>query len=310
MSIDSLRAALRDCEAIAARNNSTLFHATRALPGFRRDYFAASYAAMRVIDDLVDEEFLTLPPAEREAGRPAMRATIEAWRRQTVSDTGEGPLPESVMAGLRATVADSDLGDEPWNGLANALLEDAGEAAMPDWAAFERYAEGATVAPATILIYLLACVRRDGGSYRCELPEAPRWYAADLAVFCYLVHILRDLARDAGKVERLVTLPESVLETVGLTRQGLVRAVAERDVRRLDALAVPILARAEAHREEGRRRLDGLRPHLGTREWLSLDGLITVYERLAADFRRRYGGRLEELLALESAIRDTEIGSR
>ena len=221
----SLRAALADCEAIAVRNDSTLFHAARLLPRYRRDFFAASYAAMRVIDDAVDEGFMTRPPAERDAGRAAMTAEVEAWRRQTADGAPDGPLPATVATGFRATVGRSDLGPGPWDGLAAALSEDVAEAAMQDWPAFERYADGATVAPATVFIYLLAC-RYEAGAYRSYLPQPPVYYASDLGVFCYLVHILRDLAKDAGSRGRLVTIPTATLAEHGLDRYTLAEVVA------------------------------------------------------------------------------------
>ncbi|HEY9567319.1 MAG TPA: squalene/phytoene synthase family protein, partial [Thalassobaculum sp.] len=263
------RAAIAACAAIAARNDSTLFHAARLLPRYRRDLFAAAYAAMRVIDDAVDEGFLLRPPGERGAARPAMLAEIEAWRRQTAEAAGAGPLPVPVAAGFRATVGRSDLGPWPWDGLASALAEDAAEAEMPDWTAFERYAEGATVAPAAVFVYLLAC-RFEHGHYRYDLPASPQDYARDLGIFCYLVHILRDLAKDAGRRGRLVTIPAAELAAVGLDRVSLGDAVGTRDHARLDRLAATILARAEGYRRRGRERLADLVRHLGPRERLAL----------------------------------------
>ncbi|NQW08484.1 MAG: squalene/phytoene synthase family protein [Alphaproteobacteria bacterium] len=296
------RDAIAACEAIAARNDSTLFHASRALPRFRRDLFAVTYAAMRVIDDRVDEDFLSLSTELRDAQRLAIVAEVEAWRRQTAEGAHDGPLPVAIATAFRALVAPSDLGPGPWNGLAAALQEDAAEATMADWQAFDRYAQGATVAPAEIFIYLLAADETPAGA-RCRLPHPLAWYAADLAVFCYLVHILRDLAKDAGATPRLVTIPETVLTEVGLSRQTVGAAVASGDRARLDRLAAPILAKAEAHRRVGRERIATLLPSLGVRERLALDGLVTVYERLHREFAARYGDRVTELPALEHAAR-------
>lgn len=297
-----LRAALAACEAVAARNGSTLFHATRALPAARRDFFSTSYAAMRVIDDRVDEAFLTLPAAERDLRRAATRDAVEAWRRQTAEGEGTAVMDPLLTAGFEAVVRPSDLGPGPWNGLAAALSEDVAEAEMPDWAAFDRYAEGATVAPAEIFIYLLAAeVTPQGLRYREPVPAID--YARDLAVFCYLVHILRDLSKDATVSGRLVTIPADVLAGAGLDRDSIAEAV-RRDRREvLDALAAPILARAERFRERGRARIADLLTRLGLRERLALDGLVTVYERLHRQFRERYADRLAALPALEPQAR-------
>jgi phytoene synthase len=304
---DGLKAALAACEAVAARNSSTLFHASRALPPARRDFFSASYAAMRVIDDVVDEEFLALPADRRDAEREAVRGRVEAWRRQTAEGASTGFLSPPLAAGFSGVVAVSDLGPGPWNGLATALFEDVDEAAMPDWAAFDRYAEGATVAPAEIFIYLLAAeVTPDGLRYRLQVPAVE--YARDLAVFCYLVHILRDLAKDSAVSGRLVTIPADVLAAAGLTRETIADAVAGNRGEVLAALAAPILARADRFRERGRARIADLLPRLGLRERLALDGLITVYERLHKEFRGRYADRLDALPDLEPLARADLFG--
>ena len=302
-----LRTALAACEAVAARNSSTLYHATRALPAARRDFFAASYAAMRVIDDLVDEDFLVAPADERAARRHSVGEAVEDWRRQTAEGETGGPLPAGLAAGFEAVVRPSDLGPGPWNALAGALTEDVAEAEMADWAAFDRYAEGATVAPAEIFIYLLAAdPTPEGLRYRHAVPAID--YARDLAVFCYLVHILRDLARDASRPGRLVTIPADLLASAGLDRDSIADAVREDRHRALDALARPILERAEGFRLRGRQRIADLLPRLGLRERLALDGLVTVYERLHHDFKSRYAERLGHLPALEQAARADVFG--
>ena len=159
----TLRDAIRSCEEIAAGNNSTLFHAARLLPRYRRDLFSVTYAAMRVIDDRVDEGFLTLPENEREAQRAVVSGEVETWRLETAEQSATGALPATVSTAFSGLVASSDLGPGPWNGLAAALQEDVAEREMAEWRDFEAYAEGATVAPAEIFIYLLACKETNSG---------------------------------------------------------------------------------------------------------------------------------------------------
>lgn len=312
-----LREAVAACEKIASGNNSTLFHAARLLPRHRRDVFSVAYAAMRVIDDAVDEEFLTLPEAERSRTRAAMLEKVEAWRLHTAEGIGAGALPEAVARGFDLVVRPSDMGPGPWNGLAEALKEDVAEAPMDDWAAFERYAEGATVAPAIIFIYLLACREIPGGLSH-GLPRPSRYYAADLGVFCYLVHILRDLAKDVGAAgpdapgprlaQRLITIPTEALTVAGLTRETLAEAVGAKADARLDRLAADILARAEKRRKAGRARLSELSPLLGPREKAAIEALVQVYERLHRDFQKDYAQRLKSLPDLEEPIRRDIMG--
>jgi len=318
-----LRDAVAACETIAKGNNSTLFHAAALLPRYRRDVFCVAYAAMRVIDDAVDAEFLGLPPSEREHRRAAMAAKVESWRRQTAEQATQGPLPPLVARGFDLVIHPTDLGPAPWDGLAAALQEDVAEAPMADWAAFERYAEGATVAPATIFIYLLSCREVPGGLVH-GLPRVCRYYAADLGVFCYLVHILRDLARDAGAqgpdapgprlAHRLITLPDAALDAAGLDRRSLSDALAEREATpdpdpRLDHLAADLLMRTDRRRRAMRARLSELAPLLGPRERAAIDALVQVYEKLHKDLRAGFIRRIGRLPDLDPTIRNALFGA-
>ncbi len=149
---------------------------------------------------VVDEDFLTLTTEHRDAGRDEARRAIVDWLDQsTVFGAAAGPLHPDGVAALADTAGRSDLGTWPWHALAGALLSDVEEREMRSWVDFLDYCAGATVAPAAIFIYLLAARYDPAGGYRYDLPRAARDYAKDLAVYCYIVHILRDLGKDAGQ---------------------------------------------------------------------------------------------------------------
>ena len=64
-----LGAPFEACNALAAAKNANLYRAAMRLSPERQRFFLASYASMRVIDDIVDDGFLELPDAERHAQR-------------------------------------------------------------------------------------------------------------------------------------------------------------------------------------------------------------------------------------------------
>lgn len=296
------------CREIARRANANLLHAARLLPGPRQDFFFATYAAMRLIDDAVDDGFLCRPVADREHERGAMLADIDNWQGQCLGETEEGPLPEPVFRALQTTAHCSDLGETPWTGLADAMRCDVREQPMPDWEDFLGYAAGATVAPATIFIYLLGAKPAERG-FSWDLPEPPVHYAADLGIFCYLVHILRDLAKDAERSERLVTVPDSLIEHAGLQKAGLTDAIRSRDPR-VGALAADLRQRASSHLEAGRIALRALNPLIGRREQLALSGLIGIYETLFDRFSADYFAGMADAPALELALRKKLLPSQ
>ncbi|MDA0342298.1 MAG: squalene/phytoene synthase family protein [Proteobacteria bacterium] len=302
----------RLCREIAGRANANFLHAARLLPGFRQDFFFATYAAMRVIDDRVDEDFLTLPAQQRDAERDEARRAISDWLSQsTIFDAaGEsigdestaGPLHPDGVAALADTAGRSDLGAWPWRALAGALLSDVEEREMRSWEDFLEYCAGATVAPAAIFIYLLAARHDPASGYRYELPRAARDYAKDLAIYCYIVHILRDLAKDAGRSPRLITIPSEILAAAGLTRDGLSAALAEKSPA-IGVLAGLLISKAEPFKAAGHAALREVGGHLGMVERLALNGLIAVYDRLFASAGKDALGVAINGPAMEAALR-------
>lgn len=289
------------CREIAGRANANLLHAARLLPAARQNFFFATYAAMRLIDDAVDDDFLRLPAGDRTRERNAMLADIDRWQGQCLGDTEEGPLPVQVYRALRKTAQCSDLGETPWTGLADAMRRDVREQPMPDWEDFLAYAAGATVAPATIFIYLLGA-KPGATGFSWKLPEPPVHYAADLGIFCYLVHILRDLAKDAERSERLVTVPDSLIQQAGLHKTDLMAAIRSRNPGVI-SLAADLRQRASSHLHAGRDVLRSLKPLIGPREQLALSGLIGIYESLFDRFSADYFAGMADAPALEQALR-------
>ncbi|WP_420405028.1 squalene/phytoene synthase family protein [Nisaea sp.] len=289
------------CRDIAGRANANLLHAARLLPARRQAFFFASYAAMRLIDDAVDDDFLMRPAPERDATRSRMLQEIGAWEAQCLGDGKQGPLPAPVRRAMQGIVLPSDLGAAPWQGLASAMRRDVEEREMADWEDFLSYAQGATIAPATVFVYLLSAETDEKG-FRCRLPEAPVTYAADLGIFCYLVHILRDLAKDAERSDRLVTIPLSLLAEAGLEKNRLSEAVRARDPG-VPLLAAALRAKAGVHLELGRTSLALLKPLLGRREYFALSGLIRIYETLFERFSTDFFDGLAAAPALERSLR-------
>ena len=70
---------------------------------------------------------------------------------------------------------------------------------MADWEDFDRYAEGATVCPTEIYLYILLCDQQSQGGFSYEAAEDLRNQARDMALFCYLVHIARRSEKGYGQ---------------------------------------------------------------------------------------------------------------
>ncbi|MBP5856049.1 squalene/phytoene synthase family protein [Marivibrio halodurans] len=276
-------------------SGSNLDAVGRFLPGRKRALFEACYASMRIVDDFVDDGFLAMDETARAAARPlAIRAVArwcarcEAalagrdWRSADAEDMGDPLLAAGaapVHDALLAAASTGAPGSRAWRALAEAMARDVAERAIAGWADFDAYCEGATVAPAAVFLHVLT-MREERGRLVPTLSEDTLFAAArPMALFCYLVHIQRDLAKDTARGGQLVTLPADRLAVHGLTRAGLAEAMAAREPGVL-SLAAEIHRRAGDYRAAIRAARDRVAPSLGRRERAILTTLIGVYERL------------------------------
>lgn len=287
--------------AVTRASGSNLDAVGRFLPARKRALFEACYASMRIVDDFVDDGFLTLDAAGRAAARPRARRAVERWyarseaalagrdwraARAEAEAEARGTDDPLLAAGaapvhdaLQAAALAGAPGPRAWRALAEAMTRDIEERPIASWADFETYCEGATVAPAAVFLHVLD-MREASGRLVPTLAEDALFTAArPMALFCYLVHIQRDLAKDTARGGQLVTLPADRLAAHGLTRAGLAEAMAAREPGVL-SLAAEIHRRAGDFRAATRAARDRLAPSLGRRERAILATLIGVYERL------------------------------
>ncbi|MBF0126732.1 MAG: squalene/phytoene synthase family protein [Magnetococcales bacterium] len=277
------------CRDIAKKNGSPLFLVSRLLGARKRRLFITAYAAMRIVDDLVDEHFFTRDIRERAAIKDGILRRIDLWRQQAVAaSTGDfQPVEDSfepmVFVGLNETAGISDLGPWPWTALAGAMEQDVREREIVTWNDFLEYCEGATVAPAATFAYILACQVREG---RYVLEQAPGYcqdHVRDMAIFCYLIHIIRDLAKDVKKHAQLITIPRDFLAAAGLTRATLGESL-EREAS-MESLIRAMLEQAGRLLASGQPTIDRI-PLLRLEKWI-LQQLLSKYIQLFQQLRAR-----------------------
>ena len=277
----SIKKSIAFCRDVARRANANFSYAATLLPIRKREFFYASYAAMRIIDDIVDNEFMGLDQNERQAMRGRYQNILKGWLKQVCDlDEGtKGPLDTRVITALQNTAGKSDMGISQWEELAGALKMDILESPMTTWNEFIKYCEGATVSPASIYIYISASSYSPSKGYTYNLEKSPRYYAKNLAIYCYIVHILRDLAKDAGGSARLITIPDEVLKEVELTKKTIQNAVVNKS-QKITSLAQILSEKANFYKDKGHKAIEELYPVIGSREALALKGLIGVYDKL------------------------------
>ncbi len=284
--------AAAEAARITEQSGSNLWFVGRLLSPERRRLFEAAYASMRQIDDFIDDDFLCRPPSDRKNDRNEALSQVDAWETACLAAIGNDAIPDSLPAPYRAAIealSAIPVSRKPpsraWVNLAMAMRHDIQETPMESWNDFLAYCEGATVAPAAVFLHVL--IASDGESVDpapSDFLESDALFdlARPMAVFCYLVHIVRDIAKDAAAPDQLLTIPKALLEQHDVRRVGLQTG---------DTAALPLLndllERAAGFRAESDAARASLKGTLGRREALVLDALLGIYrglhDRLLAD---------------------------
>jgi len=201
-SLPSVPESYAQAEAMARRRLPHLYRVARLFPDRDRyRAFCATYASMRWVDDRVDEQKSALPE-------------LAAWEAGIDENAAGHGGRSSYGPALADTLSRFDFPLDPWRHLAAAMRYDLENDGFPHYQSFLDYAEGATVAPASIFATLLL-MRRNGDSYRPARPYAEiRDAVRQSAISCYEVHILRDAREDLADGRNY--FPEDELKTFGL----------------------------------------------------------------------------------------------
>ncbi len=232
--------------------------------------FQVCYRSMRRIDDLVDErksESFPIPPNEADWFRLSIENSLAELRGGSPSNPFLAELA-GIMKLFRIPLW-------PWERLCKAMIYDLEHDGFRNIATFLRYSEGAAIAPASIFVHLCGVTATDDGGYSPPVFDI-RKVARPLALFSYLVHIIRDFQKDHR--EGLNYFAEDQLVARSLTRRDL-RAIADGDpipesFRSLVALYRTL---ADYYRRKARQTLDNCLPLLDPRYCLSLEVIYALY---------------------------------
>ncbi|HSK09706.1 MAG TPA: squalene/phytoene synthase family protein [Vicinamibacterales bacterium] len=249
----------------------------------RYEAFRACYRAMRLVDDLVDDS--------RSGGRLACETEKAAIRREVVRCMLDDGDPGLHIVHLREVRERFAIPRWPWERWTRAMLYDVDHDGFPSFREYLRYAEGAAVAPGAIFLHLCG-LRRENGGYRPPAFDIRRT-ARPLAIFCYLVHIMRDFRTD--QLEDLNYFPDRLLAVHGLTRRDL-RAIARSGeippaFRRLLG---EYRAIAGFYGRRARAAVDGVADLLGDRYRASLEVVYALYHQVFERIRPHTGALTAE----------------
>lgn len=266
--------------ALAAKDRSNLYLTSQFLADPERyRAFCAMYALMRVIDDAID----TVVDKDRldAAGRAALHADLDRWQARIEAAYVGRPADQALD---RALAWAAQLFPVPlvlWHNFLDAMRYDVDHPRFADFAAFVDYAEGATVAPTTIYVYLLVAERAADGVFRVADFDY-RQCGRDLGLFAYLAHVLRDVRCDALVGSRgLVYFGLADLAACGLSDRDLRQwAEAGRSDGRWPQLVRLLIARARPFEQRGAQAVTAVTPRLAPDRRFVLSLIVAYYRAM------------------------------
>jgi len=259
----------RDLDFSEVLTNPILDIAARLWEEDRYQAFQVCYRSMRRIDDFVDdrkEEGRTITTAEVEEYGCRLVEWLEAVRRGDDDD----PFRRDFLDVLRRFA----IPFWPWERLHHAMIYDLKHIGYRSLRAFLKYAEGAAVAPASVFMHLCGVARGDDGY--CPPKWDIRYAARPLALFSYLVHIIRDFQQD--QLHNLNYFADSELSRFGLDHQDLRDIAAGGPISRgFRDLIARYRSFGEYYRGKARQRMHQIMPHLQPRYQLSFEMIYQLY---------------------------------
>jgi phytoene/squalene synthetase len=236
----------------------------RCLDAERYRAFKTCYQAMRVADDIVDDS-------------RANASVLTGDMKRRIGDLligcmpGSGRITGPCAGELEEAVERYDIPAWTWLRWTESMLYDLDHNGFTSFRGFLRYSEGAAVAPGAIFLKIIG------------YPDGPGFCvfraARPLAIFSYLVHIVRDFRKD--QASELNYFADDLVAAAGLDRASLNGAAKDGGKgRQVRYLLAEYLRLASRYRARARQAIDGLAPHLSTRCLLSLEIIFGLYSQL------------------------------
>ncbi len=239
---------------------------------WEEDRFCAAktcYKFLRAVDDMIDNykaRNKQIAPEERKS----FRTSVNDWLQMIIASEECNPLQKE----LTDTVQRFRIPLWPMEVFAKSMIYDIDNDGFPTIGAFLEYAQGASVAPASIFVHLNGLVKKNGHF------EEPLFnvkeVATPCAIFSYLVHIVRDFRKD--QLNNLSYFADDLILKHGLTREKLYSFAAgdpvNQDFRNLMA---EYYALADEYRIKTLEVKSRIKPLLETRYQLSLEIIFDLY---------------------------------
>lgn len=252
--------------------NPILDIAARVWDKDRYEAFRVCYRSMRIVDDLVDDRKATGEPISNEE-QLQLQQLINNWL-----DHFKDSKPIDEFQSQLIEVRDKyKIPNFPWIRLSKAMVYDLNHDGFKSFLTFRRYSEGAAIAPASIFMHLCAIQNNNGqiSSPPFDICQAAR----PLALFAYLVHIMRDFEKDHKS--NLNYYADNLLAKHYLSRPALL-AIAKGDTitDSFRNLMGDYKKLAGYYKTKARNKLNRIQNQLDSKYQLSLELIFELYDQI------------------------------
>jgi phytoene synthase len=268
------------CESIAKQKNPFLYYVSSFFKDKNKfKAFCSTYASMRILDDFVDG----IKSRTKLSGDEKIfyLEEINKWEN-LITDCYNGMRFENpILRALSDTFKTFDIQLSPWANLAEAMRWDIEHSRFNTFKEFLNYTEGAAIAPATVFISVLSA-KSDGEKYNCSANgNNSYYYAKDLAIFCYLTHILRDVSCDLELEDSgLIYLSVEDLNRFSISENDLWNFKSTKSINtKFQQLMEYQIRRARKFGNTGKAKMNRLFEYLDSDCRFILNLLVSLYEK-------------------------------
>jgi phytoene synthase len=228
------------------------------------------YRFMRKIDDLIDNHKAAnrlIVPGERKE----FLSDVNDWLKMVVISEDCNPEKEALIK----TIERFNIPLWPLEAFAKSMIYDINNDGFESLESFLSYAQGASVAPASIFVHLAGLTSEDG--YYNNPSFDVREAATPCAIFSYLVHIVRDFQKD--QFNNLNYLADDLIRKYGLSRHDLKKLAQGAPVTDgFRDLIREYCTLADDYRKKTRDVIDRIGPAMEPRYRLSLEIIFSLYQ--------------------------------
>jgi phytoene synthase len=234
-------------------------------------YHAAKtcYKLMRAIDDLIDNHKASYKMIAEDEKMQFVN-NVNDWIKAIIDKKNNNPFQKE----LAETFDRFQIPLWPMKAFAKSMIYDIYNDGFPTLKAFLEYAQGASVAPASIFVHLCG-IKKQNGQYTdpgFNVKDA----AIPCAIFSYLVHIIRDFQKD--QLNNLNYFADDLIAKNGLSRKEL-REIAHGAPISIGFrnLIKEYYTVADEYRQITYKVIQDIWPYLEPRYQLSLDIIFNLY---------------------------------